>query len=210
MQNDPYKNAVKYFDKLWKNPTAETRKIGLEMYPPEKGMRILDVGCGTGLSLQHYQPYECEIYGIDLSPSMIAAAKDKFGDEADLRLGDASKMPYPDDYFDLVVTMLTLHEMEPEIRSRTFSEMLRVNKPNGRLLLTDFHYGKAESPIDLAYKAFRFFGEMSSGRDHFRNFRNFIANRGLRFLIESNGLHIRKEYIRKCIVVICLVSQTAQ
>ncbi|MBC8440144.1 MAG: class I SAM-dependent methyltransferase [Deltaproteobacteria bacterium] len=87
-----------------------------KMYIPKEGMRVFEVGCGTGTNLKLYQQAGCEVYGIDLSPSMVKAASKKLGEQADIKLGDASQMPYSDGYFDLVIAMLTLHEMPNSIR----------------------------------------------------------------------------------------------
>ena len=75
------------------------------MYTPVKGALILDVGCGTGTNLNLYQKAGCKVCGIDSSLAMIDIAREKLGQRAELRIGDASQMPYPDDLFDLVTVM---------------------------------------------------------------------------------------------------------
>ena len=206
MQNDPYKNAVKHYDKLLQKIMDENRKIGLKMFPPKKGMRILDVGCGTGLSLKNYQAYECEIFGIDLSPSMVEAARTKLGENADIRVGDVSELPYPNNFFDLALTWVTLHEVSPSVRLKAVQEMIRVTKTNGHILLYDFHFGPTSFPKGWMKKAIRFVFEISAGGDHFKNFRHFIANKGLMPLIESCELQIKAEYYDDNVYAIFLVS----
>ncbi len=195
MKRDPYKNSTKFYDTFIGPATIVLRKIMLKMNLPKKGMRVLEVGCGTGLNLKLYQEAGCEIYGIDLSPSMVKAANKKLGGRADIRVGDASKMPYQDNSFDLVVGMFTLHEMPGSIRLPVIKEMARVIKTDGHLLLVDFRPGPILFPKGWLYKAAIFFIEMSAGREHFRNYRGFIANKGLPPLIETNNLHIEREKI---------------
>ncbi len=195
MGKDPYKDSTKFYDTLVGPATVVLRKIVLKMILLKKGMRILEVGCGTGLNLKLYQEEGCEIYGIDLSPSMVNAASKKLGEQADIRVGDASQMPYQDNSFDLVVGMFTLHEMPGSIRLPVINEMARVIKMDGHLLLVDFHPGPVRFPKGWLYKAAIFFIEMCAGREHFRNYRNFITNKGLLPLIETNNLHIEKKKI---------------
>ncbi|MEN8212132.1 MAG: class I SAM-dependent methyltransferase [Thermodesulfobacteriota bacterium] len=195
MKGDPYKNSTKFYDTFIGPATIALRKIVLKMILPKRGMRILEVGCGTGLNLKLYQEAGCEIYGIDLSPSMVNAASKKLGEQADIRVGDASKMPYPNNYFDLVLAMFTLHEMPDSMRLPVIHEMARVIKTDGHLLLVDFHPGPILFPTGWLYKAIIFFIEMSAGQEHFKNYRDFIANKGLPPLIKTNNLYVEKKKV---------------
>ena len=174
---------------------ASLRQIAVRLYPPQTGLRVLEVGCGTGSNLKRYQQAGCHISGIDLSPSMLAVARRKLGEKADLRLGSAAEMPFPEASFDLSVAMLTLHEMPAEIRSAVILEMVRVIKPEGSLLLVDFHPGPIVFPKGWIYKSIMLCFEISAGREHFRNYRNFIANKGLPPLLKKSNLRIEKEKI---------------
>ena len=117
MVNDPYHKSARNYDKYVEPFNTVVRQIGLRMYPPQEGMRVLDVGCGTGTNLSLHHPAGCEVFGIDLSPAMAEMARKKLGDRAEILLGDASHMPYEDNFFDLVPTMMTLHEMPDLIQS---------------------------------------------------------------------------------------------
>ena len=79
---DPYKKISKVYDKFIEPPTVVLRKIMLKMFPPKEGMRVLEIGCGTGTNLKLYQKAGCEVYGIDLSPSMLKVASNKLGEQA--------------------------------------------------------------------------------------------------------------------------------
>jgi len=169
--------------------------VGIRLFRPSKGMRVLDVGCGTGSHLELYQRFGCELYGLDLSPSMLAVARKRLGDAAQLDLGDASQMPYQDDYFDLVVAMLTLHEMRPEIRTVVLREIKRVLKPDGRALLIDFQPGSVEPFQGWVSKLTIWISELLAGREHFRNYRQFVASGGLQALIAANNLTAEKQKV---------------
>ncbi|MFO7883284.1 MAG: class I SAM-dependent methyltransferase [Desulfobacteraceae bacterium] len=192
---DPYKNSAKFYDTFIGPSTAVLRKKMLDMYLPKKGIRVLEVGCGTGINLRLYQKTGCEINGIDLSPSMVKIASQKLGIKAHIKVGDASQMTYADNYFDLVIAMLTLHEMPDSIRSPIIDEMTRVMKPDGRLLLVDFHPGPICFPKGWLYKIIILFFERIAGQEHYRNYRNFLMNKGLPPLLRINNLSVEKEEI---------------
>jgi ubiquinone/menaquinone biosynthesis C-methylase UbiE len=195
MNKDPYKNIAKFYDKFTEPSLVLLRKIMLKMALPEEDMRVLEVGCGTGENLKLFKKSGCEVYGIDLSPSMTKVATKKLGENAHILLGDASQLPYSDNHFDLVIAMLTLHEMSNSIRSPIISEMKRVMKPDGRLLIVDFHPGPIHFPKGWLYKINILFFERIAGREHFRNYRNFLATKGLLPLIKANNLYVEKEKI---------------
>jgi demethylmenaquinone methyltransferase/2-methoxy-6-polyprenyl-1,4-benzoquinol methylase len=195
MNKDPYKKLAKFYDSFIEPFNTILRKIVLKMYLPKEGMRVLEVGCGTGTNLKLYQQAGCKVFGIDLSPSMVKVASEKLGEQADIKLGDASQMPYSDGSFDLVIAMLILHEMSGQIRLPVIAEMVRVLKQDGHLLLIDFHPGPILFPKGWLYKSIILFFEITAGREHFRNYRDFIAKNGLLPLIGTNNLSVEKEKI---------------
>ncbi len=192
MNADPYAKSAKKYDIFVERFAAYLRQIGMQVYPPREGMLVLDVGCGTGTNLNLYQKAGCRVFGIDASPAMLEEAKNKLGNQAELRLGSASEMCYPGEFFDLVIGMLTLHEMRREIRSQVMNEMVRVLKRDGRILLIDYHHGSIRFPKGWMYKALIYFIEIAAGREHFRNFRDFLANNGIPGLVKSLKLTVKK------------------
>ncbi len=195
MIEDPYKKSAQFYDAFVEPFTIVLRNNILKMNPPEKGMHVLEVGCGTGINLQFYQKFGCSVYGIDLSPSMVGFARKKFGRQVDIKLENASRMSYPRDFFDLVIAMLTLHEMPDSIRPLVMNEMVRVMKKNGRLLLVDFHPGPISFPQGWLSKIIILFFEKAAGKEHYQNYKNFIAAKGLPPLIKQNNLYIRQKRI---------------
>jgi ubiquinone/menaquinone biosynthesis C-methylase UbiE len=192
---DPYQKSAKLYDRLFDNMKKGLKLVGIRMFRPEKGMSILDVGCGTGTHLQLYQRYKCNLYGLDLSPSMLEVARNRLGGIAQLELGDATSMPYEDEKFDLIITMLTLHEMSPKIRPLVMEEIKRVLKKDGHILLIDFHTGPYQPLQGWISKSIIFFAELAAGREHYRNYRNFLAIGGLATLISQHNLHVEKQQI---------------
>lgn len=190
MAKDPYKKSAKTYDRYVEPSIAVIRQIGMKMYPPQEGMHVLDVGCGTGTNLMLYHEAGCKVFGIDLSPAMVEVAQKKLGDRAEIRQGDASKMAYPDGLFDLVIGFLTLHEMPSQIRPAVISEMARVMKPYGRILLIDHHPGPFRFPKGWIYRAIILFFEIMAGHEHFKNHRDFLSRKGLPNLISTQNLRV--------------------
>ena len=195
MSSDPYKKTAKKYDRYVEPSIAALRQIGMKMYKPKEGMHVLDVGCGTGTSLMLYHEAGCKAFGIDLSPAMVKMAQEKLGNFAEIRLGDASKMPYSDDSFDLVTGFFILHEMPYQIRPSVIREMSRVLKHDGRILLIDYHPGPIRFPKGWMYKIIILFFEIMAGREHFMNYRDFLSRNCLKDLIVKKNLRVSKEKI---------------
>lgn len=195
MTKDPYRNVAGIYDRLFESMNKGLRLVGIRMFRPAKGMNILDVGCGTGTHLDLYQRYKCNLYGLDMSPSMLEIAQKRLGDTAKLDSGNAADMPYENNNFDLIITMLSLHEMSPEIRFAAIKDMKRVLREDGRMLLIDFNPGPIQPLQGWISKVIIFFSELAAGREHFRNYRNFIANGGLSTLTNHHNLKVEKEQI---------------
>lgn len=114
----------------------------LDSLLPGSGLRILDVGTGTGYFAVLLGAKGHDVIGIDLTPAMIDEAKALAGDlgvSAEFEVMDAQSLGFPDEFFDAVVTRnLTWTLPAPE---RAYAEWLRVLKPGGMLLNFDASYG---------------------------------------------------------------------
>jgi ubiquinone/menaquinone biosynthesis C-methylase UbiE len=192
---DPYRRIAGVYDRLFDSMNKGLRLMGIRLFRPSKGMSILDVGCGTGSYLELYRRYQCRLYGLDLSPSMLEVAKERLGEAAQLDLGDATAMPYDDGQFDLVISMLSLHEMSPGACSAVLDEIGRVLKNSGRILLIDYHPGPLQSLQGWTSKIIIFLSELAAGPLHFRNYRHFMKNGGLSALATQHGLTVEKQRV---------------
>jgi len=192
---DPYAKHAETYDKYVEPFNKALRRIMLKMSPVEPGMKVLEVGCGTGTNLKLYQEAGCCVSGLDLSPSMLAQARDKLDSRADLRLGDGAQMPFSNDTFDLAVVMLTLHEIPATSRLPVIRETARVVSPNGYLLFVDYHPGPLLFPMGWVRKAIMCFFEISAGREHFKNYRAYLVAKGLPPLIQALPLSIEKQKV---------------
>ena len=192
---DPYQRIASVYDAAVEPFNAALRSYVLKIAKPSAGMKVLEVGCGTGTNLALFADAGCQVSGIDLSPSMLGLAEKKLGDGADLHLGDASAMPFDDGAFDLVLGFLTLHEMPLEVRGPVVSEMARVVGSDGRIVFVDFHHGPYSFPKGWFYRAIIVPIEIAAGLEHFKNHRDFLSRKGLPALIDDQGLTVEREKI---------------
>lgn len=119
------------------------RKIVKCIVPLKRYLKILDLGIGPGLlsiEIKKVIP-KSKIIGVDLSSEMLKVARKNF-DEAgisnyELKLGKAEEIPLESDSVDLVITQSSLHEWENP--QKGLSEIFRVLKPKGSLMLKDYN-----------------------------------------------------------------------
>lgn len=192
---DPYKNIATWYDTILEPFNNGLRRIGLKMFSVNEGMNVLDIGCGTGTHLKIYQEKRCNIFGIDLSESMLGLAKKKLGQNARLELCDATNTPFPNDFFDLIYSMTVLHEMDEEVRISVLKEAKRILKSNGRILLIDFHNGPIRKFKGFISKIVITIFEFAAGKKHYKNYRHFIKSGALPRLIKSQNLEIEDQRI---------------
>jgi SAM-dependent methyltransferase len=100
---------------------------------------LLDVGCGSAAFLQRHAAHVRHVAGLDASEIPVGMARTRLADRiaagtAEIVLGDAMAMPWPDDRFS-VVTAYILLEVVPD-PLKVLSEMHRVLRPGGRAVLT--------------------------------------------------------------------------
>jgi ubiquinone/menaquinone biosynthesis C-methylase UbiE len=100
--------------------------------------RVLEIGSGTGFFLLNLAQTGIvgEAHATDISPGMVATCVEngrRLGLEVHGRVADAEALPYDDDSFDAVIGHAVIHHL-PDLET-SFSELLRVLRPGGRLVL---------------------------------------------------------------------------
>ena len=116
--------GYRYLEGRWEKVA---RAIAQHYQLPAKP-KILDFGCGKGFLLYDFLKVipDAEIYGIDLSLYAIANSKEEIRDR--LQVGTATQLPWPDDHFDLVISINTLHCLHAQELDPALREMERVGK----------------------------------------------------------------------------------
>ncbi len=102
------------------------------------GRRILDAGCGSGPLTAALRAQGAVVTGFDASAAMVDLARERLGEDADVRVADlAAPLPFADAEFDDVVASLVLHYLEDW--TVPLAELRRVLKPGGRLIVSVNH-----------------------------------------------------------------------
>lgn len=105
-----------------------------EAVDPHPGQQVLDVACGSGTAALVAERRYCEVTGIDYVPGLIERAEMRAQanrQTIDFRVGDAQEMPFPDDSFDVVLSVYGV-QFAPD-QERAARELLRVCKPGGKI-----------------------------------------------------------------------------
>lgn len=122
---------------------ARIRRATVELAGVQPGAAVLEVGCGTGdvaLAAGRLAGSTGTVYGIDPSPEMIAVAREKAARAASavtFQLGLIEALSFSDGAFDVVLSSLMMHHLPGELKRQGLSEIARVLKPGGRLLIVD-------------------------------------------------------------------------
>jgi ubiquinone/menaquinone biosynthesis C-methylase UbiE len=188
-QTDPYARIAPWYDQFLERVDGPIRATAFMMSDPTSGMNVLDVGCGTGVTLEQYIGAGCMGFGVDASEAMLAQARKRLGDTAELTFGTAEKLDFGDGSFDRVLASLFLHELTPNVRDAVFSELARVVSPDGRIVIVDFGTGD----LTLRGRSIRSVSmviERVAGKDHKRNCKTFLASGGVPAVADRHDLTI--------------------
>lgn len=101
-------------------------KLMLDLLSPEKGQRILDIGCGTGTSLTPLLDRGLNLTGVDPSCYMLDLASKKFGNKVDLHRSHAEDLPFEDNAFDAAFFFTSLEFTDRP--AKAIEEACRVAK----------------------------------------------------------------------------------
>ena len=124
-------------DKRWRRKACEIALAYMDVKKP----RVLDVACGTGDMIRcmkkrlERRGISAKFYGLDCSERMLEIARKKVP-FAELKVGNAEDIPFPEGSFDLVSVAFGLRNFSE--REKTISEIHRVLKQGGILLLLEF------------------------------------------------------------------------
>lgn len=98
---------------------------------------VADLGCGTGQVSEMLAPFVAQVIAVDESPAMLSAARRRLKgfDNVSMREGDLGALPIDDESLDAALIFLVLHYAADP--TEIFTEVCRVLKPEGRLLIVD-------------------------------------------------------------------------
>ena len=135
---------------IWRGSERIYREKTVELAKIRPGEAVLDIGCGTGtlaVAAKRRAGRAGRVFGLDASREMISRARKKAtgaGAKIDFQLGSAEALPFSEATFDVVLSTTVFHCLADHARQLCIREIVRVLKPNGRLLLIDFGGSKRE------------------------------------------------------------------
>jgi len=153
----------------------------------EAGQRILDFGCGSLtlliLAKQHYP--EAAYYGVDVDKKILDIASQKMkaaNQHIFIQQYNGDKLPYPDQFFDKVMSSLVFHHLTLRQKYSALDEIYRILKPGGELHIADFG-----QPSDVLQRI-GFYGVQLL--DGFETTRDSVSNALPRAMRESQFLNV--------------------
>ena len=118
-----------YNSKYW----SEVVKDFIDYYNLDDGSKILDVGCAKGFML--YDLFKLnsnlDLHGVDISKYAIENSVTEINHK--LQVANATNLPYEDNFFDLVIAINTIHNLDKAECATALKEISRVSKNNAFL-----------------------------------------------------------------------------
>ena len=131
-----------YNERFWINVIPDF----INFYNLKDGDKILDIGCGKGFMIYDFKKAnpKLQVEGIDISEYAIENAKPEVKEF--LKVGDAKKLNYDDNSFDLVISITTVHNLDLKECKEALNEMERVSKKH-KFLTVDAYSNEKEKEL---------------------------------------------------------------
>ena len=173
-------DAPLWFNDLIDKLQFRAMRRALRLAGLRKGVRILDVGCGTGRWVRRYREFGFEAFGVDATSAMLTIAR-QCGTAAPLVVGDAYSLPFADAQFECVSDVTVVQHIPRSLQPAALGEMIRILRPDGRLILMELIRGNGShifphSPQEWIDQAEAFGGTLSAwfGQEYFLLDRAFV------------------------------------
>ncbi|WP_276273066.1 methyltransferase domain-containing protein [Haloarcula litorea] len=160
-----YKYLSKVYDQvnpfIW-DERMRDEAIGMLDLDPDDA--VVDIGCGTGFATEGLLEHVDTVYGLDQSQHQLSKAYQKFGKHGDVRfhLGDAERLPFKDDTFDVVWSSGSIEYWPNPVDA--LEECRRIAKPGGRVLIVGPDYPNSSVFQKLADAIMLFYDEAEADR----------------------------------------------
>jgi demethylmenaquinone methyltransferase/2-methoxy-6-polyprenyl-1,4-benzoquinol methylase len=160
-----YKYLSKVYDRVnpfvWNEEMRDEALSFLDIRPDD---RVLDVGCGTGFATEGLLRHADDVHGLDQSSHQMEKAFAKFGRNDRVRFyrGDAERLPFVDDSFDVVWSSGSIEYWPNPVTA--LRELRRVVKPGRRVLVVGPDYPRSTVFQKLADAIMLFYDEHEAQR----------------------------------------------
>jgi len=137
---------------------SKVRSKVVDFINVKNSSKILDIATGTGKQAFAFAKKGYNVIGIDLSEDMlkIADKKNKYGNLR-FEVADAAELPFKAEYFDVTCISFALHDMPLLIRKKVITEMVRVTKARGTIVVVDYALPKNKISRWLVYHFVRLY-----------------------------------------------------
>ncbi|NMB92307.1 MAG: class I SAM-dependent methyltransferase [Parcubacteria group bacterium] len=116
--------------------------------------KVLDFGCGNGRFGKIIQEKNIHYYGVDISANLLAIAQKNVPQGNFTLLAPDLKLPFPNNYFDLIVCLAAFHHIPSKIlRQQILQEFYQLLQPHGILIISvwDFYHGSNKKYLLKSY-----------------------------------------------------------
>lgn len=144
---EAFDKVAQNYDTLFKSKSSLAEDLALFGFVRDEGYATgctVELGCGTGLFLEHVYKHPSDYVGVDVSSGMLAKASLKFPNHRFVH-ADMSRTPLPDAFADTVVCVFGAfsHLEDPEAALR---EVRRLLKPGGKFFVMVLGYQRKTAP----------------------------------------------------------------
>jgi SAM-dependent methyltransferase len=184
------------FYRLMIDPIAGKRLAGPVGKCVEEGSSIIDIGSGTGSLVLALAPRCRRAVGVDLSSKMVRYAAKRLASRARLSRAEffhvdgAGMAERFQETFDYAIITQVLHEVRPEVRAKIIAEARKIAR---MAIIVDF---AAPFPRKLFSRFVRLV-ELSAGKEHNKNFREWYDAGGIDGFVRREGLTVQAERLLK-------------
>lgn len=137
--------GYKYNTKYW----TETVKRFKDYYKLNDACKILDVGCAKGFMMYDFKKLmpNCKVFGVDISEYAYENAMEDM--KPFIKIASADELPFEDNYFDLVISINTIHNLEISRCKKALKEIQRVSKKNCFITVDSWTNEKEKEKMEM-------------------------------------------------------------
>jgi len=145
--DDHMKNNVNNFEKYYKMIAEPITKTN-------ERIKILDIGCGTGLELKYIfeKAPNAQIIGVDISNEMLELLLAKYKDKADqinVIKDSYLTLEFEENKFDYIVSVMTIHHLLYDTKKKLYKKILKSLSESGKYIEGDYVVSEEKEQIVL-------------------------------------------------------------